>query len=323
MHRNWNHQLTIGRCYLAGRSTLSEDKQNAYDAIFNCVKTRKSHVILNRNISQDDLKTLFAIIRNDAPGLFWVDNKYTVESQKDIIILKPNYVYDEAKIIFYKRKLEQNLKNLHSTLSNCVSELEVEYKVHDYLTSNVSYVDSGKIEEHNIIGSMLYNEGVCEGISASFNFIMNSFGIDCMTVFGTTNDGESHSWNIIELDGEHYHVDITNDLSGIHTFLNISDDLMKKDRTWNTEIKCSSMDLNYHCVNKTVFRNDIRLLLHLRRNFQRSVPNLEFRVEPDRGLEHIEKIIIKSLSKNIGRNKICVRTVSLGTYSVSITLGDE
>lgn len=318
MHRSWNHQLSIGRSYLAGRSTLSENKQKAYDAIYNGIKNRKSNIILDKNITRDDLKTLFSMIKNDAPGLFWIDNKYTIKCQNNIIILRPNYVYDDSKIKFYKEKLKQTLNELHKTLDNCASELEVEFKVHDYLTSKISYVDSGKIEEHNIIGPLVYNEGVCEGIAASFNFIMNAYGIDCVTIFGTTVDRESHSWNIIKIENDHYHVDITNDLSGTHTFLNINDDLMKKDRVWNSPICCSSMEMNYYIVNNTFFRSEFKLTLYLKRQLQDSKLECEFRIDPDKGLKHIEELVIRSLPRGMKRYKLNIITVGLGIYSIKL-----
>lgn len=48
---------------------------------------------------------------------------------------------------------------------------------------------------------------VCAGYAHAFQYLCSLGGIDCHYVSGTVN--ESHAWNIVELDGKNYFVDLT------------------------------------------------------------------------------------------------------------------
>ena len=59
-----------------------------------------------------------------------------------------------------------------------------------------------------IDGSVIYGEALCEGYSKTFAYLCQSVGIPCVCVHGYGNGGD-HMWNMVQLDGEWYHVDVT------------------------------------------------------------------------------------------------------------------
>ena len=82
--------------------------------------------------------------------------------------------------------------------------------IHDYLIQNTRYTD-GKTEtmvDHTPYGPLLKGRGVCDGYTYAANLLLNAAGIENYIVIGTA-DGEGHSWNMVKLGEQYYHLDIT------------------------------------------------------------------------------------------------------------------
>ncbi|MCL2883544.1 MAG: hypothetical protein FWF30_03645, partial [Coriobacteriia bacterium] len=65
----------------------------------------------------------------------------------------------------------------------------------------------------SIYGTLAWNTAICQGLTASYQYLCQRAGLFCMTVTGTTKGG-SHAWNVIKLDDGYYNVDVTWMLGG-------------------------------------------------------------------------------------------------------------
>ena len=293
---DWKQELNVGRSYLAHRSRLDDRSQRIYDALFDGLKHCRTEIVPSESTTKNQIDSVFRFIRQDVPGLFWIGNTFTIEHHRNTAVFKPDYLYDSDDISKMKHRIGHIMGSIFKICrARCCSKFEVECLVHDYLVSSIDYVDSNRPEEHNIIGPFLEGCGVCEGISATFNFILNSLNIDCETIFGLMN-GENHSWNIVHLDCP-YHVDVTGDLHGFHTFLNVSDSMIGADRSWNPEIGCPSTLQNYHRRNGTWFSDKKELKQFIDYRIAQDVYDMEFVILPDIGITAIKTQIERCLSK--------------------------
>jgi len=87
--------------------------------------------------------------------------------------------------------------------------------VHDYLISNTAYDFDNYEAGERVLGYNFDAYGVfvrhlsmCEGYSLAFKYIMTQMGIPCAVVISNT---AAHAWNIVQIDGEWYHVDLSAD----------------------------------------------------------------------------------------------------------------
>lgn len=98
--------------------------------------------------------------------------------------------------------------------------------VYDYLCDTITYdfarkhgaeLSYGEREKENVLiantayAGLVEGTCVCEGYASSFYRLMLEMGIDARLVEGMTT--EPHAWNIVELDGQYYHLDATWDAS--------------------------------------------------------------------------------------------------------------
>ncbi|MFI3141885.1 MAG: hypothetical protein R3Y27_06210, partial [Clostridia bacterium] len=85
-----------------------------------------------------------------------------------------------------------------------MSDFETIVFFHDYLILNAYYDTSLNIFDAYFI--LVENYGVCQAYAYAYKLLLNSAGIDCLYVSSTSMN---HGWNLVELDGQWYHVDIT------------------------------------------------------------------------------------------------------------------
>lgn len=153
---------------------------------------------------------------------------------------------------------------LDACISAGMSDYEKEKAVHDYLVLNTAYdyenYQNGTLPDISFraAGVFLYRTAVCQGYAEAFQLLLNLIGIECYTVTGTSG-GVSHAWNIVRLDGEYYHVDVTHDdpvpdAPGEvrHHYFNVTDRELSAthDRQTHPEIVCDGEKYNYYTYHR-------------------------------------------------------------------------
>lgn len=126
------------------------------------------------------------------------------------------------------------------------------FLAYSYLTQNVAYdqraydeIESGTKTPptdpvpHIAYGPLAENRGICSGFAWAFFTMMNAIGVECSCVFGALKEKPSigHTWNLVKIDGQYYHVDSTCGRTdqGINVnYFMQSDVMMKGTHLWNS-----------------------------------------------------------------------------------------
>ena len=140
-----------------------------------------------------------------------------------------------AALEFYNNKIDQII----SGITPQMSDLEKALYVHDYIVTHFKY-DSRGCSDVEAINKLAYRdaysffktgEGVCQAYTQAFNGIMHRLGIECTSAL---DDKDNHTWNIITLNGNNYHIDATQDDplgysagSANHTYFLLSDETIR------------------------------------------------------------------------------------------------
>lgn len=128
-----------------------------------------------------------------------------------------NYLIDtfssEEDVIKAISKVE-NIKN------NLINQLKYDnaynkiLKTHNALVNSIEY-DSilNKNTSHNIYGTLVNKQAVCEGYAKAFKYLLDSLNVESILVSGTgtnsSGNSESHMWNYVKLNEKWYGVDVT------------------------------------------------------------------------------------------------------------------
>lgn len=156
------------------------------------------------------------------------------------------------------------LKKMNNQIGSKASDYEKELWIHDYIVTHTAYgyaegedAQSPNSQAHESYGALVSHKAVCNGYSFAMKLLCNLAGLDCRIITGQGNE-ENHAWNLVKLDGEWYHVDVTwddpsPDKEGriIYTYFNINDDRASLGHSWNTNRypQATCMDDNYYIKN--------------------------------------------------------------------------
>ncbi len=266
------------------------------------------------------MSVLIAVIE-DNWALFYVENSLSVATRGN-----------EAKIIFvynkflqdrngYMRKMESVAKKVfESRVKNCKTRLSAELAIHDYLVETVKYDNTDTVSSHSPVGPLLTGKGVCEGIAEAFGFLCCVCGVKVAMVSGTL-DKSGHRWNVIELEGARYHVDVTADLSGIHAFFNNDDAFMRRTHGFDRKTECTETKYNYYTVKKCRFKTAGDSLPFIKGMLAKGTNEFEIMVEDNPDSKAILEVVKKGMMDTRKSGRINTASSNNGCFKISIVQG--
>ena len=176
------------------------------------------------NVPESDAYALSALIYDNIPEAFHVNTlSYSVGSG-EIRVLYFTYTCTPSQYtVMYNDCMESVDKILAGIKNNsALNDVQKALLVHDRLAVLCEYdtlnLELGTIppESFTMYGALVKKIAVCQGYAEAYEFILELIGIDCELC---ESDTLNHAWNIVEIGGEEYHVDVTwddvtNDITG-------------------------------------------------------------------------------------------------------------
>ena len=137
-------------------------------------------------------------------------------------------------------------------ITDGMSDYDIAKALHDYLVLNCKYdmrLYSGGMPStaYTPYGALIDGTAVCQGYAEAYQVLLELCNIPCEYVSGYGNGGR-HGWNLVQIDGEWYHVDTTwddptPDREGYvrYDYFLKSDAYMSRDHSnWTQKQVCSS-----------------------------------------------------------------------------------
>lgn len=162
---------------------------------------------------------------NDHPVLFWVDTAYGCKYDPDgkCVEITLQFNNTSQKIEQSKTTFEERAEDILSVARSLDSDYEKEKYVHDKLLSKVTYNSEAAMNQ-SAYSALVNGQTVCAGYARAFQYLMQQLEIPCY--YCTGYSGDNHAWNIVQLYGDYYNVDVTWDDTSPYTYdyFNRSDD---------------------------------------------------------------------------------------------------
>ena len=210
----------------SGYNALDTDvKRDLYDRIRESVysvtndadgngRYRTSRIrIPGSKLSEFDIREVVNAYISDNPEIFWIENVFGYAYVEDNTIVEFYSVISSDECEKYIDRFNQRVDEILSAVGTGRTEYQREKIVHDKLISNCTYktgvtTSSDGWQYFSAYGAIVEGEAVCEGYSKAVQLLMTRVGIVCSTVRGEA-DGVAHMWNVVEMNGEWYHLDAT------------------------------------------------------------------------------------------------------------------
>lgn len=182
----------------------------------------------------DNYPIMYAF-ENDDTSKLSEKQKELLEEYKRVIDLIDGKNVEEQESSTESVSVEES--STEESTSEVLSTEKRILKIHDYIVENTSY-DSSLDYMYNAYETLLGHKAICSGYAEVFKTFMDMIGVECITITGVAGN-DNHMWNMIKLDNEWYHVDVTWDdpignKSGsiYHNYFNVDDTTIAKDHTW-------------------------------------------------------------------------------------------
>ena len=180
----------------------NEDEKSAYRQILEGLMNFKADISVN-NCSMETALRIFPLIKYDIPELFYVKNcRMAGIGQLKRCTVLPEYRFSSQVCSQTFTAMEEKYRGFFQHF-RCAPELTKELAIHRLILSRSHYRDAGCAYSHEAPGVLLYDTGVCEGISKAFKYLADRLGLKSLVVQGRTfNASDSkanHAWNMIKL----------------------------------------------------------------------------------------------------------------------------
>ena len=204
-----------------GLLSLDNDQQLVLDTIRQAVttynqvtftvdgekQTRYGVKVKDFGMTAEDLNPILQQLWDD-PELFYFPSSITFLSSGDEVwFLAYDYLFDSTDQIDQARaQVEENAAQALTWVADDMSPVQKVQAMHDYLVRTCAYGDPNATHSHTAYGALVQRTPVCQGYALAYKMLLSRLGIGCVFV---TSDSMIHGWNLVQLDGVWYHVDVT------------------------------------------------------------------------------------------------------------------
>jgi len=164
-------------------------------------------------ISTSEISRIYKGIVFKNPKLYYVQNgfRYSYNPTTNLVIdVYPEYYETDTKVIAETMEaIDAATEEILFCLDESMTDFEKVMTVHDYMVLHYEYDYTYSNYDITI---MMTKKGVCMAYTMAFMHLMNELGIECQYI--ASNESMDHAWNLVKIDGEWYHIDLTWDDPG-------------------------------------------------------------------------------------------------------------
>ena len=291
------------------RSQLNNEERKAYDILVDGI-SKRIDVIKVPPIDKDQLFRVHTAVNYDYPDFFYVDfYNYVYVLSPLYTQITINYIMDARTAIKYKREIDKKAQKIADQAKLLKTDLEKEKFLNDEIRKLAVY-DRNPNDEFNaqhLIGTFLDGKCVCEGFAKSFKYLADMVKLKCILIVGDSGvrgDNERHAWNMVQIDGESYYIDVTyNDVyrddrgNPIHfsrAYFNLSDKEIRRDHIPDTDFKLPACNKSLSQIEIVSTTTD--LINAIRNGYKRKEKFTEIRVTKRFELNDLIEMVRKNVS---------------------------
>lgn len=209
---------------------LPEDLRRAYTLVFEGLMEMRKVIAFDGLVLTDkEVSKVMYAVRADNPAIFWVNMRlieFAEGSTADHVTgIIPRYTMNGTERQRRQEELDEASAQFLEGITPDTGDYEAALTVYERLAEELDY-DSlaleaqerrrGGVREDNtpdnlrtVYGALVLKKAVCAGYAGAFLYLMQQLGIECMYVRGNCSGEGRHGWNIVKLEGDYYHVDVT------------------------------------------------------------------------------------------------------------------
>ncbi len=265
---------------------LNDIEKNAYDVILDAIMNfTEALTPFEVQVTTEQISKIVEYIYADHPEIFWIRHGVRWNYSLDTGLVNNvefTYCLTKQETESRQQKIDMAIKSFLSSITDNMSDFEVALRVYENIISLVDYDTIGLNKQkkdgklapefpddlRSVYGVFVNKKAVCAGYAKAAQYLYNLLGIECVYV-----SSNGHAWNLIKLEGDYYHLDVTwgdssntdtredggSDISYACFCITTEEVLRLKEHTPEDTLplpECTATKCNYH-VRLGLFFNDI------------------------------------------------------------------
>lgn len=137
----------------------------------------------------------------------WIE--YDYETQTGTAILSEvyfRYTLTPEQIQEAWNVINREVKIYKAGIKSEWNELEKVLYTNDFLCKKCEYATDIINSSHTLYGALVDKKPVCDGFSHAFRYLLKQIGMEASIA---TSNSMNHAWNLVKIDNEYYHIDVT------------------------------------------------------------------------------------------------------------------
>ena len=231
---------------------LNTTEKQAYIAIFNNIRKHPEYIKIP-DLTNEEFKNVYFAVKNDNPDILCFPDSCDMVTFYNASFIRMSYKTDIDKCNSMTVILHNKADEI-SALCDAATEYDRELFFHDYLIKNCRYDENAEFGS-DAYGCIVSGAAYCSGYSRAMMLLLIKNGTDCILVSGNAvsdNEYQSHMWNIVTINGQNYHLDVTwddhdqNDNIPAHIYFNVTtEQILLTHSDISVSLECTSADDNY------------------------------------------------------------------------------
>ncbi|MBE6574228.1 MAG: hypothetical protein E7652_07530 [Ruminococcaceae bacterium] len=226
-------------------NSLTYREQLLYNAVtYAASEHHEMSSVIDSEYSMEEFQDILSCIRADRPDLFYIDyDALVLHKRTHQTKVEMKYIADGKKMREMCREYEKVVEKALEGINDSMSDFEKELVLCHYVTDKCTYSAVSADElENTAYGALVLGRASCDGYAFAVKDLLNKAFIESFVIYGKAKDNE-HVWNMVNIDGEYYHLDVTwNDSDNkaddglrFHGYFNLSDEKIKLDHHFKDE----------------------------------------------------------------------------------------
>ena len=184
---------------------LSGREKQLYTALYKGIEDYEETIRLPGIYTQAEYTRVYLMLAEQEPQFFYLDTVYeTGDAMADVTMF---YAVEKEDIALMKAQMDLVADRILKQAESARSDMLKLLAIHDGIAAVCEY--SNGTYQDEAYGCLVDGKAKCEGYAKAFLYVARRGGLNVMNVTGTINGGENHVWNIAEIDGTFYHIDLT------------------------------------------------------------------------------------------------------------------
>jgi hypothetical protein len=169
-----------------------------------------SLTVTDLRVTADDYQIVYNLILQYDPRFFFLGDEIRAahyQGDEFLTTITPDYNDTKSAITSAAEKIDTAAEKLVSQSSG-LGEFDKAVFFYDSIIKSSVYQLEGDAAR-TVYGTFINGAAQCQGLSKAYKYLCNKAGLECYLVNGYNAAGEAHMWNIVRINGNWYHIDLT------------------------------------------------------------------------------------------------------------------